>query len=244
MSLLWIQSLWVISSGTLSASLRLGFSKVERVLSLTGEFPELGTVPYPLKGFANSTRNIESVIKACSTPLFAYIFQWHTANLCELPTGWAAPSLSLLRVKWLIQANSWGRAKVRIKMPGSCCMFPLFYHRSSSLWHSGNLEQWFSKLSLYQNPLEGLLRQYCWVPLPTFLSQGVWDGLGKLHFFHLLWFILFFYWCIVDLQCCVNFCCTGKWFTFLYIYIYIYIHTHTHTHSFFFILFSIGNLHF
>lgn len=103
MSLLCTQSLWIISSGTPSASLRLGFSKVERVLSLTGKFPRLGTVPYPLKGFASSTRNIESVIKACANPLFAYLFQWHPANLLELPKCWAAQLLSILRVKGLIQ---------------------------------------------------------------------------------------------------------------------------------------------
>ena len=40
---------------------------------------------------------------------------------------------------------------------------------------------------------------------------------------HLLLVWKFIFWSIVDLQHCVNFCCTAKWFRYIYIYIYIYI---------------------
>ena len=31
--------------------------------------------------------------------------------------------------------------------------------------------------------------------------------------------VFFFNWCIIDLQCYVNFCCTAKWFSYMYIYV-------------------------
>ena len=44
-------------------------------------------------------------------------------------------------------------------------------------------------------------------------------------------FCSLFYWSIVDLQCCVNFYCTAKWFSYTYIYIYIEIERHSFSHS-------------
>ena len=39
-------------------------------------------------------------------------------------------------------------------------------------------------------------------------------------------FLNLLYWCIVDLQCCVYFCCTAKWFSYTYIYIHFQILFH------------------
>ena len=36
-------------------------------------------------------------------------------------------------------------------------------------------------------------------------------------------FFDFFYWSLVDLQCCINFCCTAKWFSYTHIHILFYV---------------------
>ena len=78
--------------------------------------------------------------------------------------------------------------------------------------------------------------------IPTWISnRHLKHNLAKTGLF---FFLSFFNWSIVDLQCCVYFCCIAKWFNYIYvciyvclrvylyiyIYIYIYIKTHIHTH--------------
>ena len=42
----------------------------------------------------------------------------------------------------------------------------------------------------------------------------------------------FFNWTIVDLQCCVSFRCTAKWFSYTYIHIYSFMYTNIYIYSF------------
>ena len=46
--------------------------------------------------------------------------------------------------------------------------------------------------------------------------------------------LMLFYWSVIDLHCCVNYCCTEKWFSYAYMCVYIY------TYCFLNILFHYG----
>ena len=101
---------------------------------------------------------------------------------------------------------------------------------SCNHWHSDTLNQ--SKLMIICNLNTG---HVWWCYHATLL----WAGAPQQHeCFNNSWAVFFlkgniiflFYWCIADLQCCVNFFCTAKWFSYTYIYI----------HSFFNILFHHG----
>ena len=48
------------------------------------------------------------------------------------------------------------------------------------------------------------------------------DLLGPIFCLLCLCSFFFFNWCIVDLQCYVNFCCTAKWFSYTYTYFFKY----------------------
>lgn len=100
--------------------------------------------PYTCKDFADSTRNIESIIKACTKLLFTYLSQFLPDSLPEVPLFWIAQLLSLPRVKaWLRElVCSWGKVKVRIQIPGSDSIISLFYYWSNSPWNASNLKKW------------------------------------------------------------------------------------------------------
>ena len=50
------------------------------------------------------------------------------------------------------------------------------------------------------------------------------SSIFRQRFFFFFRLFICFYWAIVNLQCCVSFKCTAKWFSYTYIYIVIHIY--------------------
>ena len=64
------------------------------------------------------------------------------------------------------------------------------------------------------------------VPCEVLRSMDRGQDVRPLGSFHL------FYWNIVDLQCCVNFCCMAMWISYVCVCVYIYTHTHSFSYAF------------
>ena len=75
--------------------------------------------------------------------------------------------------------------------------------------------------------LNGYIWRRKWQPTPVFLPGKFHGGLQSTvsksqprlsNWAH--------YWCIVDFQCCINFCCTAKWLSYTHVYILFNIPLH------------------
>ena len=99
-------------------------------------------------------------------------------------------------------------------------LFSGFLEKGLRLFPGGyNLDSHLQFAPRYISLPPSLLCTFASVINGKFLS-----GTTTAFFLHFIRFLfLFFYWNIVDLQCCVGFRYTAKWFSFIYIYIYIYI---------------------
>ena len=105
----------------------------------------------------------------------------------------------------------------------SCSIFHLISWGTNSISSSAsNLANDYSNIFLLTNQQWQLFNCCQWI-------LCMMDSVSDIQF---TWFNLFFYWSMVNSQCCANFCHTTKWLS------YTHTHTHTHTHTIF-ILFSV-----
>ena len=111
-----------------------------------------------------------------------------------------------------------------IKWPLSLVILPVFFFSPRGHGFFSSFFKWwqFSVLFFPQSSLglevDGLdaLASHC--PFQTTLSLCLPTPLHSCLWYSLFFSsILFFYWSIVDFQCCANLCCTAKWLSYTHI---------------------------
>ena len=98
--------------------------------------------------------------------------------------------------------------------------------RSLTVWHHllHQLRPLLTASSLALPPLWAASHDVgCSLP-PLFLSVSAFHHIKILLWLYFLIFKNLLYWSVIDLQWCVNFCCTVKWFNHVYIHMIEYIY--------------------
>ena len=124
--------------------------------------------------------------------------------------------LLLGRVSWATLGGAWGSD------PSGRGQLAETLLPDSGRWYNSGCTKWGRFDSGERDPpcvLHGAQAVTCWDKSSSHCRSCFWGS-----FFNFKNFIIYLYWSIVDLQCCVSFWCTAKWFSYIYIYIYIYIY--------------------